>query len=316
MTGNGNGNGQYGESSPSRGDDIFTEAMREALGEVLAMERRQWERERARMQAEANEIIARLRAEIAELRSNFDRMVSERLAQLRDGERGMRGPPGEPGACGEAGPPGKLPVVKIWRPDTVHYEGEAVAFDGGTWQATKDTGQAPPHSDWICLAVAGRDCASFKVRGTYREGGEYKSFDVVAHNGGSYIAKSDNPGSCPGDGWQAMTLPGKRGDKGEKGDRGERGPRGEQGAPGVGFAYGKSIAQITPPSQCSRMGQRSRCCCANSSSSFTARRADGLIEVFSRAAAFAALGGAAVRRTSAVAVSYDRRPERSTALAR
>ena len=41
---------------------------------------------------------------------------------------------------------------------------------------------------------------------------------------GSFIAKKDNPGPCPGAGWQLIASQGKRGDKGE---------RGLQGIPGV-----------------------------------------------------------------------------------
>ena len=47
--------------------------------------------------------------------------------------------------------------------------------------------------------------------------------DIVALNGGSFIARHDDPGECPGSGWQSLTLPGKRG---ERGPHGERGPAG------------------------------------------------------------------------------------------
>jgi hypothetical protein len=42
------------------------------------------------------------------------------------------GPPGPSGPRGEQGPPGKLPLVKLWVPETVYYEGDVVAYDGGT----------------------------------------------------------------------------------------------------------------------------------------------------------------------------------------
>src|SRR5262245_34698509 len=74
-----NGNRQHAESSPARTElhDVFTEALREALGEVVAHERKHWQREKARMQSEANEIVAELRAKIAELQGEFMRMVNE-----------------------------------------------------------------------------------------------------------------------------------------------------------------------------------------------------------------------------------------------
>lgn len=120
----------------------------------------------------------------------------------------------------------------------MHYAREVVAFDGATFQALKDTGQAPNTEDWICLATAGRDGRdgvdgrSPRVRGTYRQGDDYEALDIVALNGGSFIGRRDGPGECPGDGWQSLTLPGKRGASGPKGERGESGERGAKGEPG------------------------------------------------------------------------------------
>ena len=66
-------------------------------------------------------------------------------------------------------------------------------------------------------------------RGTYKEDGEYAAYDAVALNGGSFLALHDNPGPCPGPGWQLLAGPGKRGVAGERGSQGERGPKGEPG---------------------------------------------------------------------------------------
>jgi hypothetical protein len=129
-----------------------------------------------------------------------------------------------------------LPVVKLWTPDTVFYEGDVVAYDGGTFQATRDTGQPPTHAaHWICLAVAGKDAITPKVRGTYQQGEQYSKLDVVALNGASFLAARDDPGPCPGPGWQLMAVQGKKGDKGQSGERGPRGEKGDlgpQGPPG------------------------------------------------------------------------------------
>ncbi|MGH3630268.1 MAG: hypothetical protein ACRDRL_22855 [Sciscionella sp.] len=46
---------------------------------------------------------------------------------------------------------------------------------------------------------------------------------IVALNGGSFVARLNNPGACPGDGWQALCFQGKKEPVGPKGDRGERG---------------------------------------------------------------------------------------------
>jgi hypothetical protein len=142
----------------------------------------------------------------------------------------------KPGPQGERGPPGKLPLVKLWKAETVYYAGNVVAYDGGTFQAKRDTGQPPSHADWTRLATAGRDGKSLVVRGTYDEAGEYRYLDVVALNGGSFVALRDAPGRCPGSGWQLLTSPGKRGPAGQSGEKGERGERGPSGNPGLSGA--------------------------------------------------------------------------------
>jgi hypothetical protein len=160
-------------------------------------------------------------------------ILAELLALIQtDAE--MRGPPGPAGPQGEQGPPGKLPLVKLWTPETVYYEADVVAYDGGTFQAKRDTGQPPTRAaDWLCLATAGRDGKSIAVRGTFDETADYRRLDVIARNGGSFVALKDAPGPCPGSGWQLLTSPGKRGAAGEKGERGERGPRGDPGLSGA-----------------------------------------------------------------------------------
>src|SRR5262245_49688519 len=159
-------------------------------------------------------------------------IIAEVVAHLQDEwEKGAMGPPGPAGPSGEQGPPGKLPLAKLWAPETVYYEGDVVAFDGGTYQAKRDTGQPPSHADWVCLATAGRDGNSITVRGTFGATAEYRRLDVVALNGGCFIARKDAPGPCPGSGWQLLASQGKRGVAGARGERGERGPKGESGGP-------------------------------------------------------------------------------------
>ena len=159
-------------------------------------------------------------------------ILAELLAHIQS-DAEMRGPPGPAGPRGEQGPPGKLPLVKLWTPETVHYEGDVVAYDGGTFQARRDTGQPPSHADWLCLATAGRDGKSITVRGTFDETADYHRLDVVALNGGSFIALKDTPGPCPGPGWQLLASQGKRGAAGEKGERGPPGPQGDPGLSGA-----------------------------------------------------------------------------------
>src|SRR5262245_37088207 len=161
-------------------------------------------------------------------------ILAEVVAHLQDEwVVGAMGPPGPSGPRGEEGPPGKLPLVKVWMPETVYYAGDVVAYDGGTFQAKRDTGQPPSHTDWICLAAAGRDGESIIVRGTFDETADYRRLDVVAFNGGSFIALKDAPGPCSGSGWQLLASQGKRGVAGARGERGERGPKGDPGLSGV-----------------------------------------------------------------------------------
>jgi hypothetical protein len=108
------------------------------------------------------------------------------------------------------------------RTDVVHYRGDIVTHRGSTYQARCDTAREPPHEDWICVAYAGvdgkdgRDRRSLEVRGLFIDKETYKALDMVALNGGTFIAKRDNPGPCPGPGWQLIASQGKSGPKGER----------------------------------------------------------------------------------------------------
>jgi hypothetical protein len=97
-----------------------------------------------------------------------------------------------------------------------------------------DTGEAPDNeAHWICLAASGRDARSFRHRGTFKDNAEYASHDIVALNGGSFLALHDKPGVCPGPGWQLLCAQGKRGVTGEPGPRGATGIAGPSGADAV-----------------------------------------------------------------------------------
>ena len=101
-----------------------------------------------------------------------------------------------PGAQGPPGSPGKLPRVKEYTAGHVHYECDVVTHAGALWQARGDTVHAPPHSDWICLARAGRngsDGRSPNVCGTYDAREKYERLDIVALDGAAFIARCDNP---------------------------------------------------------------------------------------------------------------------------
>ena len=149
------------------------------------------------------------------------------------GPRGEPGPPGPQGDVGPQGPPGLegppalLPQVKAWSADAISYRGDVVTHAGATWQARKDTAKEPPHPDWIQLAVPGRDgrdAVSPTVRGTWRADAEYRSLDIVARDGGCFIAKCDAPGVCPGPDWQIVSNSRRPGRKGRAGSQRRAGP--------------------------------------------------------------------------------------------
>jgi hypothetical protein len=132
--------------------------------------------------------------------------------------------------------PGKLPVAKTWRPESVTYQAEFVAHEGALWQAQKDTAQAPGGVDWICVARAGRDRTDGltpTICGTYDAHGIYKQLDVVALDGAAFVARRNNPGLCPSDGWQLLSRQGSRGHRGQTGECGQRGDKGDKGEPGT-----------------------------------------------------------------------------------
>jgi hypothetical protein len=79
-----------------------------------------------------------------------------------------------------------------------------------------------------------------RVCGTFQPGTKYERGDMVALDGGSFIARKDNPGKCPGDGWQLMAR---------QGQRGIAGPEGKRGPPGnivAGWIVDRSTYRITP----------------------------------------------------------------------
>lgn len=160
------------------------------------------------------------------------RAFLDALPVPKDGRDGTDGKDGEPGVQGERGPDGLLRTVLPYT-DRVHYAAEVVTHAGSTWQAVRDTGKAPGSEDWLCIARGGADAPGIEVRGTFDPEEAYHRLDIVALNGGSFIAKQDDPGECPGEGWQLLTSPGKRGQKGEDGGRGLPGAPGADAPPAV-----------------------------------------------------------------------------------
>jgi hypothetical protein len=87
------------------------------------------------------------------------------------------------------------------------------------------------------------------VRGTFDQAAVYRHLDIVALGGSSFIARRDQPGPCPGEGWQLIASAGKPGKPGPKGEPGEAGARGEPGAAAptiVGWKIDRKAYAATP----------------------------------------------------------------------
>jgi hypothetical protein len=147
----------------------------------------------------------------------LEQNVRERLASLRDGEKGERGEKGEngesikgekgdQGAAGEQGAPGEK-GERGEAGEKGRDGNDGIGRDG----ANGKDGEP---------GEAGR---SFTIRDTYDPAERYEHLDVVTLNATWFVARSDDPGPCPGPGWKA----GPTARRGEKGERGERGQRGE-----------------------------------------------------------------------------------------
>jgi hypothetical protein len=155
--------------------------------------------------------------------------LRNRLATLRDGEKGN---PGEKGEKGEQGEKGEAVQGEKGDQGAPGEKGETgdrgeTGTPGADGAAGRDGADGANGKDGAD-GRAGNDGRSFVIRDTYDPAETYKALDVVTLNATWFIARKDDPGPCPGAGWKA----GPSGRRGEKGERGERGPRGETGAVG------------------------------------------------------------------------------------
>jgi Collagen triple helix repeat (20 copies) len=199
-------------------------ALMRAVAEVVISE------ERARVAADREIVadLARLRERIDEYHTIIDLKVAAATAHLKNGADGLPGPPGEPGPPGPPGPAGPAgapglpgPIGERGLPGSAGEPGPA--GPAGEPGAAGEPGLAGERG---LPGPAGMDARPWRHRRTYNPAEDYEDGDVVAHDGGSWLALTDVPGPLPGDGWAQLTVRGLRGKPGDKGERGLPGPDG------------------------------------------------------------------------------------------
>jgi hypothetical protein len=175
------------------------------------------------------------------------------------GERGEAGPSGRDGSDGKDGVglaaalinrDGELVVTTT--DGQIRELGLVVGRDGRDGVDGKDglpgrDGQAGERGEKGEDGTAGRDGKDAypgEARGLFDPAAEYLARDIVALNGSAFMARRDNPGECPGDGWMLLASRGKRGERGETGERGPEGKSGKDGAQPIALKFDADTMQF------------------------------------------------------------------------
>lgn len=269
-------------SSASKLRDDFralADAATDAVADEIAALRREAARDKELRDAEHRATLAELVGVIASTRET-ERRLADRLATLKDGEPGRDGRDGVDGAPGISGKDGRdgtdgVPGEdggpgadgKDGPPPSPEAIAEAVAAhlaanpppagkdgrDGTDGVSGRDGAPGKDGEPGVSGVdgkdghdgVPGKDGRSFTVRGTYDATAEYLGLDVVALNGAAFVARKDDPGLCPGEGWQMIAAQGKPGRPGERGV-GAKGDRGDAGPPVVAMSIdGEGLLTLT-----------------------------------------------------------------------
>lgn len=75
--------------------------------------------------------------------------------------------------------------------------------------------------DQLEKTIAENSTRTFRPRSTFDPHTIYSKLDLVSLDGGAFLARYDNPGPCPGEGWQLVSRQGKRGRQGIAGANAE-----------------------------------------------------------------------------------------------
>ena len=158
--------------------------------------------------------------------------LAEVLAQLKN-DAEIIGPPGPAGPRGEQGTPGKMPMVKLWVPETGFYAGDVVAYDGGTFQARRDTGQPPslPTGSVSPLPAATARASRCAARSTGPQTITALTLSLSTAAASSRSRMPLVPARVP-----VGSLSPARASAARAGEKGERGPPGPKGDPGASRA--------------------------------------------------------------------------------
>ena len=128
------------------------------------------------------------------------------------GERGDRGERGEQGKAGPAGTAGRDGIDAVGKQGPPGPQGER--------------GPAGEPGQRGERGLTGTNARPWRHKRYYVPTTAYEEGDVVAYDGGSWLALCDEPGPLPGDGWAQLTTRGQRGKPGDRGERGAPGPEG------------------------------------------------------------------------------------------
>lgn len=218
--------------------DVALEQFREELGH-----------EKANLQLQAQEMLVQVRERLLELKDGEPGPAGKDGEPGLPGERGEKGDKGEPGEIGECGADGRdgepglpgergdkgdpgepgatpeltdeltLAVLEKVREDRLELDEKLFAatrrferLSAELEERLASVREGPPGPQ----GEPGRDGVTGEARGQFDAGEVYAKHDRVASNGSEWIAKYDNPGPLPGEGWML-------------------GAQGKKGKPGVGI---------------------------------------------------------------------------------
>jgi hypothetical protein len=161
-----------------------------------------------RLEAEATEARAQLRDDVIKTADDLRARVHNMFAAASAEMRGMI----EARFVALAERPGRMPIARAYEPDTITRAGHFVAFNGGLFQAIRDTARRPGvGQDWLVVARGGKDGVDGKsvvLRGTFDLRDAYTLGDLVGFEGQTFVATRNNPTGIPsdGDGWQLLAA--------------------------------------------------------------------------------------------------------------